>query len=199
MNTKREKIIEATCRLMEVQGYHATGLNQILRESGTPKGSLYHYFPEGKEELAETAIMRRAELVENRIRESLEGVDDPADAVRNFIREVAQLVADSDYTQGGPLTTLALEVAGFSDRLTGACEEAYQTWQRAFADKIAEKIHSRSEVNRLAHMIICSIEGGIVLCRTERDSAPLEDVAEELHTLIKHHMNDDSNANRQQI
>ena len=41
MSSTRDQIIEKTCELLEAQGYHATGLNQILAESGAPKGSLY--------------------------------------------------------------------------------------------------------------------------------------------------------------
>ena len=51
MSTPREQIIQATCFLLEKQGFPATGLNEIVRKSGAPKGSLYHYFPEGKEQL----------------------------------------------------------------------------------------------------------------------------------------------------
>nr|WGD98073.1 TetR/AcrR family transcriptional regulator [Bacillus safensis] len=47
----KDKIIQTAALLLRKQGYHATGLNQIIRESGTPKGSLYYYFPNGKEEL----------------------------------------------------------------------------------------------------------------------------------------------------
>ena len=57
MANTREIIIETTCDLMENQGYHATGLNEIVKVSGAPKGSLYYYFPEGKESLA--AFVRR--------------------------------------------------------------------------------------------------------------------------------------------
>jgi TetR/AcrR family transcriptional repressor of lmrAB and yxaGH operons len=52
----REKILTAASMLFQVKGYNATGLSEILKESGSPKGSLYYYFPGGKEELALEAI-----------------------------------------------------------------------------------------------------------------------------------------------
>lgn len=48
----RDNILRTASRLFRKQGYHATGLNQITAESGAPRGSLYYYFPGGKEELA---------------------------------------------------------------------------------------------------------------------------------------------------
>lgn len=57
MNPAKQQILEAAARLFERQGYHATGLNEIIRESSAPKGSLYYYFLDGKEQIgAETAL-----------------------------------------------------------------------------------------------------------------------------------------------
>ena len=67
----RDQIIDTASALLERQGYAATGLNQIVRESGAPKGSLYHYFPGGKDEIAVESLQQGAQAVAERIREAL--------------------------------------------------------------------------------------------------------------------------------
>jgi TetR/AcrR family transcriptional repressor of lmrAB and yxaGH operons len=57
------RLLGTAADLFQRQGYHGTGLNQILAESGAPKGSLYHYFPEGKEALAAAALGRSGEEI----------------------------------------------------------------------------------------------------------------------------------------
>ena len=63
MSTAREKILQTASELMEKQGYHGTGLNEIIQKSGAPKGSLYYYFPEGKEQIASEAVLRAGQIV----------------------------------------------------------------------------------------------------------------------------------------
>ncbi|MBD3276370.1 MAG: TetR family transcriptional regulator [Candidatus Marinimicrobia bacterium] len=185
MANKREDIIETTCALLESQGYHATGLNQILKESGAPKGSLYYYFPEGKEELAEEAIRRTAERVERNIRAQLAGYEDYVEAITSFIRTIASYVTEYEFKAGGPLTTLALESANTSERLTKACDRAYSSWCRAFSDILEQNGYPPARAASLAHLIISVIEGATVLSRTERSTQPIEDAAEEIARLLK--------------
>lgn len=184
MANKRQNIIETTCTLLESQGYHATGLNQILQESSAPKGSLYYYFPEGKEELAEEAISRTAERVENNIRAELAIYENHVEAISSFIRTIASYVEKSEFKAGGPLTTLALESANTSERLTKACDRAYSSWCRAFSDILEQNGYSGARASSLAHVIISVIEGATVLSRTERSTQPIEDAAEEIARLL---------------
>ncbi len=185
MANKREDIIETTCALLESQGYHATGLNQILKESDAPKGSLYYYFPEGKEELAEEAIRRTAERVEKNIRAQLAKHDDYIMAISSFIRTIASYISEYEFKAGGPLTTLALESANTSERLTKACDRAYSSWCGVFSDILEENGHTTARAASLAHLIISVIEGATVLSRTERSTQPIEDAAEEIAKLLK--------------
>jgi TetR/AcrR family transcriptional repressor of lmrAB and yxaGH operons len=184
MKAPRDQIIEATCELLELQGYNATGLNEIIKQSGSPKGSLYHYFPGGKEELAAEAIGRVGRLVVNRIRDNLALIDDPAEAVPAFIENIAYNVELSGYRAGGPITTVALETASTSDRLRRVCLDIYDQWQDAFRDKLRAGGFSEDRATRLGALIIAAIEGGIILSRTQRSPDPLRHIADEMGRLL---------------
>lgn len=185
MSAKREQIIKTTCELMEMQGYHATGLNQILAESGAPKGSLYYYFPEGKVELGLEAITSSSRMIEGRIRAVMAEYDDPVTAVTTFITILAGHIADSGYRAGGPITAIALESASTNEPLREACHQAYQSWQQAFAQKLREGDFGEARSRRLAALIIAALEGAIILSRSQRSPQPLLDIAEEIGLLLK--------------
>lgn len=182
----RDQIIEKTCELLELQGYHATGLNQIIKESGSPKGSLYYHFPGGKEELAVESVKRVGAIVLRRIRENLAEIDQPAEAISTFIVNIAIQVELSGFRAGGPITTIALETASTSPRLRETCADIYVGWMAAFADKLRSGGLSDEAARNIATLIIAAIEGGVILCRTEKSRRPLEVIAAEIRTLIEH-------------
>lgn len=185
MSNTRDDIIRATCTLLEVQGYHATGLNQILKASNTPKGSLYYHFPGGKEELAAEAIAQVGQVVLKNIAANLARLDDPADSIQGFIEYIAYNVALTDFQAGGPITTVALEAASTSERLRTTCQQIYNHWQDAFATKLKASGFEDARAERIAALIIAAIEGGVILCRTSRSRTPLDEVAQEIGTLIR--------------
>lgn len=186
MNSTRDQIIEATCTLLEIQGYHATGLNQIIRESHSPKGSLYYHFPGGKEELAVEAIHKVGGIVLNRIRENLALIEEPAEAIRSFIMNIALNVELSGFRAGGPITTIALETASSSDALREECQLIYGAWQAAFAEKLEAGGLRPEQAHVTAVLIIASIEGGVILCRTSRSREPLEQIATQIGDVVRH-------------
>lgn len=185
MTTTRKQIIETTCDLLEAQGYHATGLNQILSVSGAPKGSLYYYFPEGKEQLTSAAIQRTGTIVAERIKQGLSSNADAGEAIASFINTIAYHVEASGFRSGGPLMIVAMETAISSERLNTACREAYRLLQEAFQEKLLASGYARARATQLATFITSSIEGGIILSRTSHSGDPLREVATVLATLLK--------------
>jgi TetR/AcrR family transcriptional regulator, lmrAB and yxaGH operons repressor len=184
MASTREQIIHKTCELLESQGYHATGLNQIVAESGTPKGSLYYYFPDGKEGLTEEAIDYTGRIVDERIRYNLAEVADPGEAIERFLNTIADHVEASGFRLGGPITMVAMETVVSSERLSAACGRAYQQWQHAFAGKLVGSGMAEEEAERIALLVVSSIEGAVILSRTHRSTAPLREVGALLRRII---------------
>ncbi len=168
--------------LLEGQGFHATGLNQIVKESGAPKGSLYYYFPEGKDELAEAAIERAGRLVAERIEAELSGHGDAAEAIPAFVVTIAHFVEASGFRSGGPLMTVAMETATTNKRLNLACRAAYTRLQAAFEAKLAGRYAHSQE---LASFITATIERGIMLSRVHHTGDPLRQVAEQLRWVLR--------------
>jgi len=184
MNSTRDDLIATTCDLLELQGYHATGLNQIIKESGSPKGSLYYHFPGGKEELAVESINHIGRIILQRIRENLALIEDPAESISVFIHNIALNVERSGFRAGGPITTIALETASTHPTLRGECQRIYGGWQAVFADKLKAGGLADARAGRMAALIIAAIEGGVILCRTSQSRTPLEQVADEIAEML---------------
>lgn len=178
MNQSRRQILEAAAHLFEKQGYHATGLNEIIRDSGAPKGSLYYYFPGGKEQIGiETALWSADQMVE-RIRYGLAQAENPAEAVRLLARGIADAVERTNFAAGSPLMMLAAESAVGSENLNAACRQAYGRMRQVFTDKFSGN-------GQTAQFVLAVLEGSIFLSRVEHSGEPLRQAAEQLYTYLK--------------
>ena len=184
MSNVREHILQTTCDLMEKQGYHGTGLNEIVKESGAPKGSLYHYFPEGKEQIASEAVVQSGKATAERIQNGLSGNSNPAKAIHDFILNVADHVESSGFAAGSPLTSVAMETATKSERINAACREAYALLETAFKEKLLESGFTKIKAEELGTFITAAVEGGIILSRTHHSGDPLRTVAKHLKMLL---------------
>lgn len=172
----RQQIIDTTSRLLETQGYHGTGLNQIIKESGAPRGSLYYYFPGGKEELAAAAIAQKGTGMSTYSAQLLAEVEDPGGAIDHFLRHLIAYTQGSHYCGGAPLAAVALETAGSSERLQQTCAAAYAELCRPFYDKLVAGGYACERAESLSTLIVALLEGGVILSRAQQSSAPLEQV-----------------------
>lgn len=184
MSNTRDHILQITCNLMEKQGYHGTGLNEIVKESGAPKGSLYHYFPEGKEQITSEAVMQSGKITAQRIQTGLSGNSNAAKAIYDFVLNIAEHVEASGFAAGGPLTAVAMETATKSERINLACREAYSLLETAFREKLVESGYSKVKADELGIFITAAIEGGIILSRTYHSGDPLRTVAKQLKVVL---------------
>lgn len=184
MATMRGQILQTTCTLLEKQGYHGTGLNEIVKESGAPKGSLYHYFPEGKEQIVAEAVLMSGKETAERIRLELKKSSSASKSIYDFILNVAEHVELSNFAAGSPLTAVAMETATKSKKINVACHEAYLMLHTAFKEKLLESGYTKLQSDELAEFIVASVEGGIILSRTAHNANALRGVAKQLKILL---------------
>ena len=165
MSNIRDHILQTTCDLMEKQGYHGTGLNEIVKESGAPKGSLYHYFPEGKEQITSEGVVQSGKATAGRIQNELSSSNNAAKAVHDFVLNIANHVESSGFAAGSPLTAVAMETATKSERINLACREAYTLLETAFKEKLLECGFTKVKADELGIFITASIEAIILSTR----------------------------------
>lgn len=180
----RERILETAARLFQRQGYHATGLNQIIQESGSPKGSLYHYFPNGKEELAVEAVLWTKQTIGEKIRLFLARRDDPVDAIQALIRATAQSVSDIESIIPCTVSLLSLEMSLQSEPIRIACESTMDAWAALFSEKL-RRICDDSRAQESGQLIQTLIDGALIRSLNKKDTRPLLQAADRIPLLIE--------------
>jgi TetR/AcrR family transcriptional regulator, lmrAB and yxaGH operons repressor len=185
MTNSREQILLTTCDLIENQGFQATGLNEIVRESGAPKGSIYYYFPEGKEEIVAETVRFAGQHMTGHLRAHLETEKDAADAVQSFLDDLARHIEETAFRAGGPITIVASESATTNERINHACQEVYQDLHEAFAAKLRSDGFEAERAASLAWTISATIEGAVILSRTFHDLNPLIEASRQIANLIR--------------
>src|SRR5689334_8706371 len=106
----RARILEASGELFRRRGYAATGLKAILASSGAPYGSLYHFFPGGKEQLGVAVLHEGGGFYRELVESYFAAGADVVDATRRFFADAAVVVREHDYEDACPIATVALEV-----------------------------------------------------------------------------------------
>lgn len=176
-NQSREKILLTATRLFCLRGYHATGMNQILKESGAPKGSLYYHFPQGKEQLAIEALTISRNLVADKLRENFK-IADPVTAVQQHLQMLAEIFSSEERLQEEwfsivPFGLMAAESAFETEAMRKACEETFFCWEDIYIQKLEEHGYSEDMAKSLSTSLIAMIEGGIILALTQKSGQPL--------------------------
>ena len=169
----RERLVESSVELFRRRGYAGTGLKAILAASHAPFGSLYHFFPGGKEELGVAALHAGGatyrELVEAIFAEGI----DVATATANFFEGAALVVETTGYADACPIATVALEVASTNEPMRIAAAEVFESWLVVLRARFTEAGIPASRAHELAVELFCAIEGAFLLSRTTRSVEPI--------------------------
>jgi AcrR family transcriptional regulator len=175
----RQRIVDASAELLRTQGYAATGVKQIVTEAQAPFGSLYHFFPGGKEQLGAEAIRTSGALYELLIPAVFDPAPDLVTGVREFFAGAAAHLVETDYHDACPIATVALEVSSSSEAMRIACADVFERWIVAGAKRFVAGGVAEPRARELTIAMLAALEGAFVLARARRDTEPLR-VAGEL-------------------
>jgi len=175
--THKDNLVRTAMRLFRRQGYASTGLQQIVAESGAPKGSLYHYFPSGKEALGEAAIVMAGGMIREMLSDLAARYSEPKAFLRAYCKVMAGWMEESGFHSGCPVATTLLETAPQSPTITAAGQRAVDGWIDVLAGVLEGGDMERRDARSRAQLIIAAMEGALILSRIRQSTRPILDVA----------------------
>jgi len=169
----RSRLVEASAELLARQGYNATGVKQIVTAAQAPFGSLYHFFPGGKEQLGAEAVRVSGATYEQLIDAVFDPAPDPVTGVRIFFAGAAAHLEDTDYADACPIATVALEISSVSEQMRVACAEVFESWTSAGSERLVRHGIHPERARELMLAMLAALEGAFVLARAQRSTQPL--------------------------
>src|SRR3979409_1292226 len=160
------KTLAAAAKLFRQQGYHGTALHDILAAGGSPRGSLYFHFPNGKEEIGETALTLAGEAIRQAIAHAAEASESAEIFLVRIVRGMAADLERSDYREGCPIATTALETAAQSEVLGTATRNAFQKWELEIKRGLFRLGMPAGDADLVATLVLSQLEGALLLART---------------------------------
>ncbi|MCW7540605.1 TetR/AcrR family transcriptional regulator [Aquabacterium sp. A7-Y] len=181
----REALVASAAHLFRRRGYNATGIQDILRHSGAPRGSLYHYFPRGKVEIAAAAVRFAGEQVRLSLLSLRREHAHPADLMRAYAQLLGDWMEVSRFRDGCPVTTTLLELAADVPEVAASGRQALAAWAEVFEQELLAHGAEPARAGRIAQLAISALEGALVQARVLASRAPIENAADEMARLME--------------
>ena len=185
MADTRQRIITATAELFRRQGYNGTSVKQVTEAAGAPFGSLYHFFPGGKEDLGDAVLRTSGQAYLELFEVIYDAADDPASAMTDFFDGAAVVLEETGYLDACPIGTVALEVASTNERLRAATADVFDSWVAAIALRLESAGVDRAAAAELAVTLIAAVEGGFMLSRAARSPEPMRIAGRSMRALVE--------------
>lgn len=182
--TTRERIVAGAADMISRRGLNATSIRETAKHARAPLGSTYHYFPDGKQQLATEAVRHTGAWVAGSLRKELEA--GPVAGLRAFLGLWRGIVVGTDFRAGCPVLAVSIEEppADVPPAALLAAAEVFEEWEGLLAASLREHGAEPGQAAQVATLIVAAVEGTVALCRAKRSVEPLDRTAEQLRALI---------------
>jgi TetR/AcrR family transcriptional repressor of nem operon len=182
----RDQILNAAARLIHVQGYQSTSLDDVLRESGVGKGNFYYYF-KSKEELGYAIIDRITQaFVERSLGPAFADTDaDPVTQIHAFLDRVLEAQRLRKCVGGCVMGNLASELSDLHEGFRQRLASIFDLWRVHLAEAVSRgqargRLRADVDASRVAQFLVAGLEGSILLSKVTKDITVMERCVEEL-------------------
>ncbi|MWJ28788.1 TetR family transcriptional regulator [Halomonas sp. ZH2S] len=175
----RDRLIEAGAELIAQHGYNATGINAVLKASGVPKGSFYHYFS-SKEDFGLAVIVSFAEAYDEALAQLLEDTSvTPLERLQRYFAAGRADMLTCDHARGCLIGNLGQELAGQSDVFRDTLDKVFQRWEHRLVTCLNDaqavgEIAADIDTHDLASFILAGWEGAILRAKTLKSVTPMQ-------------------------
>lgn len=171
----RERMIDGARQLLAEHGLQGTSFADVVERTGAPRGSIYHHFPGGKDELVKAAL----DLASRNAIAALDGDDaTPEQVAKRFLDWWRDRLVTRHFSAGCSILAVAIDADG--EDLREHAWAKWQAWVAALGGKLEEKGLSRESAESSALLLLAGSEGAIALSRAARSTEPFDRVATEL-------------------
>ena len=182
----RDQILDAAGRLIHLQGYHCTSLDDVLRDSGVGKGNFYYHF-KSKEELGYAIIDR---LVRGFVERTLEPAfadpaADPIAQIHGLLDRVLDAQRQRNCVGGCAMGNLASELSDVHEGFRKRLAEVFVAWRVTMAQALRRGqavglLSADCNPDGAAYFLVAALEGAILMSKVTKDIAVMERCVDEL-------------------
>ncbi|MGF1489152.1 MAG: TetR/AcrR family transcriptional regulator [Prochloraceae cyanobacterium] len=185
----KAKIIQISAELFNTKGYSGTSISDIMEATGLKKGGIYNHF-KSKEELALAAFDYAFQQISIRTLKVWKKHSNAKDRLLAIVANFSSYIDNPPIFGGCPILNTAIESDDTHPALQKKALEAMNSW-RSLICRIIEKGIAKEEINpstnadEVASVIICTVEGSIMMSKLYRDSIHLDRAIQHLSQYIK--------------
>ena len=182
-NDTRDKMIAGAASLLSQRGLQGTSFTDVIELTDAPRGSIYHHFPGGKNEMVAEALALLGTAVAERIQAA--EVTRPEQVSDEFVNGWRAFVEVTEFSAVCAVSAVTVGAGADSEVLLPAVASAFASWREALAAAYIKTGLKKADAQRLSLTTVASLEGALILARAQRSMEPFDAVQRDLSDLVK--------------
>lgn len=189
MADTRDRLLTTTAALFQRNGFNGTSMKAIIYGADATTGSLYHFFPGGKNDLAAEVIVTAGRGYLELFALVTAMATNSTDAISMLFEGAADTLERSDFVDACPIFTVAHEVASSDEPLRLACQQAFDDWTAHAVVMFGRDGMRPKPAAELATTVIAALSGAFILARTSRNANLMRSTGQLISGIVKRSIN----------